>query len=199
MASILILEDYQPLARMMADFLRAKGHLVSHASNASEGLTLMVDGRPDVMLLDISLGNDDGLAVMRKARDNGCLAKFLVLTGHNDLKLAVKAIKSGAEDYFTKPPRLEELDQQIAVFANLARSGTSETQPLSPTRPPMILREVDTPAVIFELPPLPPMMSSPRKYAAPRITSPVAQAMPQPPPARGAETRLVPRPAFVQG
>lgn len=114
MASIVLVEDYIPFATMIADFLRSRGrHRVTSAANAQDGLTRIWAAKPDIVLLDLALGDDDGMNVLRKAKASGCQAKFLIMTGSSDVRRAVEAIKMGAEDYWTKPLKLENLHEQI--------------------------------------------------------------------------------------
>lgn len=125
MASIVLVEDYTPLATMIADFLRSRGrHRVTSATNAQDGLTRIWAAKPDIVLLDLALGDDDGMNVLRKAKASGCEAKFLIMTGTSDVRKAVEAIKIGAEDYWTKPLKLETLHEQIEQM--LAKKTTQE-------------------------------------------------------------------------
>lgn len=55
------------------------------------------------MLLDLAVGDDDDMNLLRKAKTAGCQAKFLIMTGTSAVRKAVEALKIGAEDYWTKP------------------------------------------------------------------------------------------------
>lgn len=137
MASIVLVEDYIPLSTMLADFLRARGrHRVTSAANAQDGLTRIWAAKPDVVLLDLSLGDDDGMNVLRKAKASGCQAKFLIMTGTSDVRKAVEAIKMGAEDYWTKPLKLETLHEQIELM--LKKDPAQETVPAKPETEPEV-------------------------------------------------------------
>jgi DNA-binding response OmpR family regulator len=113
MANITILEDYLPLARLMADFLRSRGHRVNTATNAFDGLARIKEGSPDIVLVDLALGNDDGIGVIKRAKASGARCKFLVVTGSTEVRHVVAAMKVGAEDYCTKPFKLEVLHESI--------------------------------------------------------------------------------------
>lgn len=113
MAHIAILEDYLPLTRLMSDYLRSQGHKITTAASAQEGLTKLRETRPDIVLVDLELGEDDGLDVIQQARDAGCTSQFLVVTGSSEVRDVVSAMKSGAFEYCTKPFRLEMLHETI--------------------------------------------------------------------------------------
>jgi DNA-binding response OmpR family regulator len=139
MANITILEDYAPLARLMADYLRSRGHKVSTAANAFDGLARIKEGAPDVVLVDLALGTDDGLSVIKRAKAAGINAKFLVVTGSTEVRSVVDAMKVGAEDYCTKPFKLEVLHEAIedclqprSVGAITALEGPAQQAPASP-------------------------------------------------------------------
>lgn len=68
--------------------------------------------------------------VLRKAKASGCKAKFLIMTGTSDVRKAVEAIKIGAEDYWTKPLKLETLHDQIEQM--LVKTTPVEQPPAEP-------------------------------------------------------------------
>jgi DNA-binding response OmpR family regulator len=113
MAHIAILEDYLPLTRLMSDYLRSQGHKITTAATAQEGLLKLRETQPDLVLVDLELGEDDGLDVIQQARQAGCKSKFLVVTGSNEVRDVVTAMKCGAFEYCTKPFRLEQLHDTI--------------------------------------------------------------------------------------
>jgi len=113
MAHIAILEDYLPLTRLMSDYLRSQGHKITTAASAQEGLLKLRETQPDLVLVDLALGEDDGLDVIQQARQAGCKSKFLVVTGSSEVRDVVSAMKCGAFEYCTKPFRLELLHETI--------------------------------------------------------------------------------------
>jgi DNA-binding response OmpR family regulator len=124
MANILILEDYVPLARLMTDFLHSRGHRITTAESAQEGLEKILLYPPDLVLVDLALGTEDGLDVIRRAKAAGSKAKFLVVTGSNAVQHVVDAMRCGAEDYCTKPFKLEALHSAVQESLNEKVSGT---------------------------------------------------------------------------
>jgi DNA-binding response OmpR family regulator len=139
MIKITIIEDYAPLARLMADFLRAKGHHITVATNAAQGLQRLLESPPDVALIDLALGDETGLEVMRQAKAQGCRSKFIFVTGCNEVSTAIHMINAGAEDYLTKPFDLANLVEalngclnRVAAVESLSPciSGINPTAPI---------------------------------------------------------------------
>jgi DNA-binding response OmpR family regulator len=128
MANIIIIEDYIPLARLMTEYLHNRGHHIVNAETAQEGLEKVLLQPPDVVLVDLALGTDDGLEVIRQAKAAGSKAKFLVVTATTEVKKVVEAMRSGAEDYCMKPFKLEALYNVIEECLNNGQgsSGTPE-------------------------------------------------------------------------
>src|SRR5207244_9769879 len=80
----------------------------------------------DVILTDLKMGDLDGLAILRKAREQLPDAEVVMITGFGDVKTAVQAIKEGAANYLTKPIDRDELRaivQKAAERRRLARAN----------------------------------------------------------------------------
>src|SRR6202030_1784575 len=80
----------------------------------------------DVILTDLRMADMDGLAILRKARQDLPEAEVVLITGHGDVKTAVEAIKQGAANYLTKPVDMVELRaivEKAAARLLLARAN----------------------------------------------------------------------------
>jgi two-component system, OmpR family, response regulator VicR len=110
---ILIVEDEEGIARVLADNLRIDGFAVRWARTAHEALVESQSFRPDLVLLDIMLaGQPDGFEICRVLRQGGrCGVIILSARGQREDKL--RGLGAGADDYVTKPFDMEELAARI--------------------------------------------------------------------------------------
>ncbi len=82
----------------------------------SDGLSALASirrSRPDLVVMDIKMPGMDGLEVIRQAREEGILSRFLILSGYDDFNLAQKAIRYGVRAYFLKPLRIQEFEDEL--------------------------------------------------------------------------------------
>jgi len=121
-ATILIVDDEDIHARALGRFLGGRGHaceVVTSAPAAHEALRL---ARPHLVLLDMRLGEVDGLETLReiKALDPGL--PVIMMTAYGSVETAVRAMKAGALDYVQKPMDLEELEMIVTRALGEARA-----------------------------------------------------------------------------
>ena len=81
-----------------------------------EGLRLASGGRYDLVVLDLRLPGMNGLEVLRTLRDRGLTTPILVLTAQDAVDFKVQALRSGADDYVTKPFAFEELLARVEAL-----------------------------------------------------------------------------------
>ena len=116
---ILVVEDEVTLAKNIAKYLRRYGYDTWIAESGETGLEMYATFKPDIVLLDFMLGGINGLEVMARIRARDMQTKIILMTAHGSVEIAVKAIKSGAYDYLSKPLVLSELrllvDKAIAA------------------------------------------------------------------------------------
>jgi two-component system, OmpR family, response regulator len=118
---ILVVEDNERVARFVTRGLREAGHTVDHADNGRDGLFLAAGERFDVIVLDRMLpGNIDGLAIIEALRKCGNRTPILILSALNDVDERIRGLRSGGDDYLTKPFAFGEL---LARVDALARRG----------------------------------------------------------------------------
>jgi DNA-binding NtrC family response regulator len=106
---ILIVEDDPGLRFTMTDALEGNGFAVTGADNGVEAIRRLLDEAFDVVVTDLRLPGKDGMEVLRAARGKTPPPSVVVMTGYGSVESAVAAMKSGAEDYLTKPFSMEEL------------------------------------------------------------------------------------------
>ena len=113
MANILIIDDEEIHARALGRFFDRRGHTCEVVTSAPAGLAALRAGRPQLVLLDMRLGEVDGLETLREMRELEPTLPVIVMTGFGSVETAVRAMKAGALDYVQKPMDLEQLELVI--------------------------------------------------------------------------------------
>jgi two-component system, NtrC family, response regulator HydG len=106
---VLVIDDEPFHAETVAESLERVGYECVLATSGSAGARRIEQDDFDVVLTDLKMADLDGLAILRKAREELPEAEVIMITGHGDVKTAVEAIKQGAANYLTKPVDLAEL------------------------------------------------------------------------------------------
>jgi two-component system response regulator MprA len=127
-ASILVVDDDQPIVRMLERTLVAEGYGVTTAPDGGAALAAIERSVPDVLVLDIGLPGVDGLSVCRRVRDRGFTLPILLLTARDAVPDRVAGLDSGADDYLMKPFATEEL---LARLRALLRRGVEPSDLLA--------------------------------------------------------------------
>jgi DNA-binding response OmpR family regulator len=112
-SKILIIEDDRKMSAALVSGLEAAGYEVVAASSAEEGFFLVHTLQPDLLLLDLTLPQRNGLDVLRQIRKEGMDLRVLILTSHNTVEDRVEGLKTGADDYLGKPFSFPELTARI--------------------------------------------------------------------------------------
>jgi len=125
---ILVVDDEEPLARILSRELQRFDYLVDTATGGKEACA-MVQSKPyDVMILDLKMPDISGIRVLREVRKAAGPPEVIILTGHATVESALAAMKLGAFDYLLKPFKLSELNQVIRKALE-KRSLISHIQP----------------------------------------------------------------------
>ena len=123
---ILLVEDFAPLARSLAQGLREAGYAVDLATDGEEALGLAATTPYDGILLDLMIPKVDGLTVLRRLRAGGSAAGVLLLTARDQVADKVAGLDLGADDYLAKPFSFEELLARLrAVIRRRYRAPSS--------------------------------------------------------------------------
>ncbi len=101
MATILVIDDDPDLRVSLGSFFERAGHHVVRAESGEEGIEAFMRVRPDLTVLDVTLPDMDGFAVLARLRADDPVV--IMITGHGDLGLAVQALRDGAENFLAKP------------------------------------------------------------------------------------------------
>ena len=125
-AVVLIVEDDDATRRSVAANLSAHGFRVAEAADVRSAMRSLESARPDLILLDLGLPDDDGLVIIRRVRRDAT-TPILVLSARDAEPDKVTALESGADDYLTKPFGLAELRARIGAL--LRRAGGPAADP----------------------------------------------------------------------
>lgn len=123
---VLVIEDYGPLRKAVAQGLREAGFSVDATGDGSEGLELALASSYDLVVLDLMLPGMDGLELLRTLRAQGRECHVLVLTAKDRVEDRVAGLDAGADDYLPKPFALDEL---IARARALVRRAYGRKNP----------------------------------------------------------------------
>ena len=120
--SLLIVEDDKAFLERLARAMETRGFDVTTCDNVSEGLTHIGKAPPAFAVVDLRLGDGNGLDVVSALKLQRPDARAIVLTGYGNIATAVTAVKMGAVDYLSKPADADD------VVAALMASGTEKSQ-----------------------------------------------------------------------
>ncbi len=116
MLKVAIVED-ESLVRqglvLAVDWAHLGCILVGDAADGEQGVELVLRTQPDLVLTDVRMPRMDGLTMVRRLREQGCMAEFVVLTAYSDFEYAHRALRLGVTDYLLKPFQDEELEQAV--------------------------------------------------------------------------------------
>src|SRR5712692_6544264 len=117
-ARILVVDDEADIRESLEALLDLEGYHVDLAINATEGLKKIEAGTYDLVLLDLMMPDRSGMEVLQDLRERDTETPVFMITAYGSVEVAVRALKSGANDYFSKPwdneKLLIEIDRMIA-------------------------------------------------------------------------------------
>jgi two-component system, OmpR family, response regulator len=114
--NILLVEDEQRISDFVKRGLKAEGYAVEIAANGRDALALAELGQFELVILDLGLPDIDGQEICKRLRQNGRDTPILMLTARDAVQDKVSGLRSGADDYMTKPFAFEELLARIEVL-----------------------------------------------------------------------------------
>ncbi|MBU2895047.1 response regulator transcription factor [Colwellia sp. D2M02] len=115
---ILLVEDQLNIARNVAEYMEAKGHVFDFAMQGQQGLALALSESYDLIILDLNLPVMDGLTVCEQLRlKSSRHIPILMLTARDTIDDKVSGFTAGADDYLTKPFSLQELEVRCLALS----------------------------------------------------------------------------------
>ncbi len=121
-ARVLIIDDEPSLIKFVGQNLRARGYDVMDASNGLEGVKLVEEYKPDLIVLDIGMPGMDGFEVCTYVRQFSDAA-IIMLTASGDERDKIRALDLGADDYLTKPFGVGELMARVRAVMRRVSQG----------------------------------------------------------------------------
>ncbi len=124
--TLLIVDDDKPFLQRLGRAMESRGFSVETADTVAEGLARVAARPPAYAVVDMRLGDGNGLDVVEKLRDKRSDSRVIMLTGYGNIATAVTAVKLGALDYLAKPADADE------VFQALTGTGDKAEPPENP-------------------------------------------------------------------
>ncbi len=128
-ATILIVEDEPQMRDVIRRLVERAGMNALDATNGRTGLQLCFAQRPDLVVLDLSLPELDGWEVLARIREVSEVP-VLMLTGHGEELQKVRGLRSGADDYVTKPFGRQELVARVEALLRRRQADVDATPPV---------------------------------------------------------------------
>ena len=128
MKKILIIDDEKPTLNMFRLFLSAYGYEVLLAENGLQGLEIFRKEGPPIVLTDIKMPGMDGLEVLRQVKEIAPRTEVIVISGHGDMDLAMRALQLNASDFLSKPVQKSELDIALKRAEERIKQETDPAQ-----------------------------------------------------------------------
>jgi len=113
--SLLIVDDDRPFSARLARALESRGYDVRVAESVADGLAAIDEAAPAYAVIDMRLGDGNGLEVITRLKERRPEARGVVLTGYGNIATAVTAVKLGAFDYLAKPADADEIDAALSA------------------------------------------------------------------------------------
>jgi two-component system KDP operon response regulator KdpE len=122
-AHILVVDD-EPAVRMMLEAaLRPNGYRVQSVGSGLEARALVEDTEYDMILLDLRLGDMDGIEILQEVKQRWPATEVMLLTAHGSINSAISALRHGAFDYLLKPAQVHDIRERVE--RGLARRQTT--------------------------------------------------------------------------
>ncbi len=128
-ATVLVVDDERAIQRFLRPSLEENGFAVLEASTGKSALDLAVARKPDVVLLDLTLPDMDGLDVLKRLREWSS-APVIVVSARGEESDKIAGLDRGADDYLIKPFGVEELLARIRVALRHAERAARDPEPV---------------------------------------------------------------------
>lgn len=109
MPSLLLVDDEEVIRKSLARELGFEQFRVTSVSSGSEAITLLQEKQFNVVITDLMMQGVDGLDVLKAVKELAPLTRVIIITGYGDMRLAIDALRLGADDFTLKPCEVEEL------------------------------------------------------------------------------------------
>jgi len=121
-ASLLLVDDDRPFLQRLARAMQMRGFVVTTAESVSQAKELVESQAYHFAVIDLKLGDGNGMEVIEVIRHLHHPTRMIILTGYGNITSAVNAVKLGAVDYLAKPADADD------IYAALTRQGGEKPQ-----------------------------------------------------------------------
>ncbi|HEV7257494.1 MAG TPA: ActR/PrrA/RegA family redox response regulator transcription factor [Bosea sp. (in: a-proteobacteria)] len=125
--TLLLVDDDKPFLTRLARAMEGRGYSVRTAESVSAGIAAVEEEAPAFAVIDLRLGDGNGLDVIARLKERRPDARGIVLTGYGNIATAVSAVKLGAFDFLAKPADADEIHAALAA--------TRDSRPQPPENP----------------------------------------------------------------
>ena len=125
---ILIIDDEETIQRYIGGYLQDMGHKLYTVSRGEEGIELLKKNPIDIVITDVKMPGIDGFEVLRQTKQISSTTEVIMVTAYGDINGAVRAIRDGAFDFFTKPVKLRDLTASLERTARFHALRTEKDQ-----------------------------------------------------------------------
>lgn len=122
-ATLLLVDDDKPFVTRLARAMEGRGFVVDMAESVEEAVGKVRQHAPAYAVVDMRLGDGNGLDVVSALRDKRPDTRIIILTGYGNIATAVTAVKLGAVDYLSKPADADD------IYAALTRTANERVAP----------------------------------------------------------------------
>jgi two-component system KDP operon response regulator KdpE len=127
-AKILVVDDERTVRLMLETALRAQGYRVQTAANGQSALEQVEQEEFDLLLLDLQLGDSDGIEVLQNVKDRWPDTEVILLTAHGSVNSAIAALRYGAYDYLLKPAQVNDIRERVERGLEHRRVGQQRSE-----------------------------------------------------------------------
>ncbi|MBI2529155.1 MAG: response regulator [Candidatus Rokubacteria bacterium] len=120
---VLVVDDELEVRQVLEEFLATKGYEVYSAESGPEALNALDTFKPDVVLLDVSMPEMDGVETLKRLVALSPRLPVIMVTANADVGVTSKLLALGAADYIPKPFDLEYLDQAVTIQVSASRDS----------------------------------------------------------------------------
>ena len=129
---LIIVDDDNPFRERLARAMEKKGFQVSQAEGVKKGIEAVKESCPGFAVIDLRLGDGNGLEVVKEIKKLGPESRVIMLTGYGNIPTAVAAVKDGAIDYLAKPADADDVEK--ALLADPNKKASPPENPMSADR-----------------------------------------------------------------
>jgi DNA-binding NtrC family response regulator len=113
---MLIAEDKASMREMLASVFEERGFVVAQAANGLDAIQLVRETPFDIVITDYNMPGENGIGVLRAAREAAPDAKLIMITAYGTVDIAVEAMRLGATDFIQKPFKISEIEHKVATL-----------------------------------------------------------------------------------